>query len=94
VTVGVGQDNAAGDAVLTVTDTGAGIAPEHLGRVFDRFFKVDAARSRDATGRSGGLGLAICKAIVERHGGTIAAASAPGRGTTFTVRFPGAAHAS
>ena len=94
VTVGVGQDNAAGDAVLTVTDTGAGIAPEHLGRVFDRFFKVDAARSRDATGRSGGLGLAICKAIVERHGGTVAAASVPGRGTTFTVRLPGAAHAS
>jgi two-component system heavy metal sensor histidine kinase CusS len=94
VTVRVGQDEADGKAVLTVTDTGAGIAPEHLDRVFDRFFMADTARTREESTRSGGLGLAICKAIVERHGGGIAVSSVPGRGTMFTVRLPRASRAA
>ena len=76
---------------LAVADTGIGIAAAHLGHVFDRFYKVDAARSHDEDGRSGGLGLPICKAIVERHGGAIAVVSEPGSGTTVTVRLPPAA---
>ena len=88
-TVGLRLDaDAATDrAVLTVTDTGTGIAAEHIDRLFDRFYKVDPARARDR-GLSGGLGLPICKAIVERHGGTIAVASRPGKGTTFTISLP------
>jgi heavy metal sensor kinase len=75
-----------GSVVLAVADTGIGIAPEHLPRIFDRFYRVDASRS-GAAGRTG-LGLAITKAIVEAHGGTIAASSQPGAGTEFIVRLP------
>jgi signal transduction histidine kinase len=75
----------AGAIVVTVSDTGSGIAPEHLSRVFDRFYKVDPSRTGQAAGS--GLGLSIVKAIVERHGGRIAAASQAG-GTTFTLTFP------
>ncbi len=71
---------------FTVRDTGAGIQPEHLPYVFDRFYKADAARS-EAGGT--GLGLSIVKAIVERHGGTVAVTSTPGAETCFTVRLPG-----
>jgi len=74
-------------ALLTVRDSGEGIAAGHIDRIFDRFYKTDPARSRH-DGRSGGLGLPICKAIVERHGGTIAVASGPGTGTTVTVALP------
>lgn len=77
----------AGRAVLTVADTGTGIAAAHVDHVFDRFYKADPARSR-TEGRSGGLGLPICRAIVERHGGTIALNSVPGGGTTVTVSLP------
>jgi signal transduction histidine kinase len=74
-----------GRVTITVGDTGSGIAPEHLPHVFDRFYKVDPAR----TGQSGsGLGLSIVKAIVERHGGTMTASSGPGEGTTFSIKFP------
>jgi two-component system, OmpR family, sensor kinase len=76
----------AGAIVVTVSDTGSGIAPEHLAHVFDRFYKVDPSRAGQAAGS--GLGLSIVKAIVERHGGRIAAASQPGGGTTFTLKFP------
>lgn len=86
--VGVDRDPATGEAVLTVSDTGHGIGPDDLPRIFDRFYKTDLARSRDDRGRSGGLGLAICKAIVEGHGGRITITSDPGRGTTITCRFP------
>jgi two-component system sensor histidine kinase BaeS len=72
--------------VVTVTDTGSGIGPEHLPHVFDRFYKVDPARAGHTGGS--GLGLSIVKAIIERHGGSITAASRPGEGTTFTVKFP------
>ena len=75
-----------GAAVLTVSDDGPGIRAEHLPRIFDRFYRADAARTT-AQGRTG-LGLAISKAIVEAHGGTIAAASEFGHGATFTVRLP------
>ena len=88
VTMAVVPDNDGKHAVMTVTDTGCGIAPEHLDRVFDRFYKTDASRTRTEAARGGGLGLAICKSIVERHDGTISVTSTAGRGTTFTVRLP------
>lgn len=88
VTMAVVPDDDGTHAVMTVTDTGCGITPEHLGRVFDRFYKADASRTHSDAARSGGLGLAICRSIVERHGGTIAVASMPSRGTTFTLRLP------
>jgi heavy metal sensor kinase len=72
-------------AVLTIADTGQGIAAENLPRVFGRFFRADAARTGAG---NAGLGLSICKAIVEAHGGTIEAASEQNVGTTFTVRLP------
>jgi len=75
-----------GGAVLTVTDSGQGIAAEDVPYVFERFYRADKSRSR-AEGRSG-LGLAICKAIVDSHGGTIEASSELGAGTTITVRLP------
>lgn len=76
------------DAVeVVVSDTGEGIAGEHLAYVFDRFFRADTARDRDHGGS--GLGLAICRAMVHAHGGTITVASdGPGTGATFTVRLP------
>lgn len=73
---------------IDVQDTGIGIAPEHIGRVFDRFFRADAARDRESGGT--GLGLAIAKAIVESHGGTLSVTSQLGRGTCFTIRLPAA----
>jgi heavy metal sensor kinase len=75
-----------GDAVLTVADTGAGISAEDQKHVFDRFFRADKARSRDAGGS--GLGLAICRSIVEAHGGSVEVTSELGVGTTFVVRVP------
>lgn len=74
------------EAVVMVSDTGEGIAPEHLPHVFDRFYRADPSRSR-ATGGSG-LGLAITRHLVEAHGGTVEAASTPGEGATFTLRLP------
>jgi len=73
---------------LVVADTGEGIPADALPHVFDRFYRGDAARNQQ-DGESG-LGLAIAKSIVEAHGGTIAAASTPGHGTTFTITLPGA----
>ena len=77
---------AEGDAVaLSVVDSGSGIPPAHLAHVFDRFYKVDAARANGSEGS--GLGLSITKAIVDRHRGTIRVGSEPGR-TIFTVTLP------
>jgi heavy metal sensor kinase len=84
VRVSVGRED--GVAVLTVADTGVGIAPGDQADVFARFFRADKARTREAGGS--GLGLAICKSIVDAHGGDIRFASRPGEGTTFTVRLP------
>jgi two-component system phosphate regulon sensor histidine kinase PhoR len=72
---------------LTVADTGIGIAPEHIERVFERFYQVDAARSGSA-GRGTGLGLAIVKHAVHALGGTVRLQSAVGAGTTVTCEFP------
>ncbi len=77
------------EAVLQVRDSGVGIPAEHQPHVFERFYRVDAARSREAGGN--GLGLAICKSIIEAHGGVIELQSEAEVGTTFTVRLPLAA---
>lgn len=90
VTVSVAGDESRREVVITVVDNGCGIAPEHLGRVFDRFYKTDASRTRSKAARGGGLGLAICRSIVERHGGSITVQSVVDRGTTLTVRLPAA----
>ena len=73
-----------GRVVVAVTDTGTGIAPEHLPFVFDRFYKADAARAQEGTPGSG-LGLSIVKAIVEAHGGRVTASSPSGSGARFEV---------
>jgi signal transduction histidine kinase len=75
-----------GAAVLTVRDTGTGIPAEHLSRIFERFYRVDAGRARNEGGT--GLGLAIVKHLVEAHGGEVRAESAAGDGTTITVVLP------
>jgi heavy metal sensor kinase len=75
-----------GAAVVTVEDTGTGIAAEHLPRVFERFYRVDKARARAEGGT--GLGLSIARSIAEAHGGRVEVASTPGRGTTCTVTLP------
>lgn len=75
-----------GSVHLVVRDEGEGIAPEHVAHVFDRFYRADGARGR-ATGGTG-LGLAIARVVARAHGGEIEVASAPGRGSTFTVTLP------
>jgi signal transduction histidine kinase len=75
-------------ASVSVRDTGIGIAPGDVGRVFDRFWRADLARSRTGDRPGIGLGLSISKWIAEAHGGSIAVTSRPGRGSTFTVTLP------
>lgn len=72
--------------ILYISDTGSGIAPEHLQQVFDRFYKVDTARKRGKQGT--GLGLFICRMIIHEHGGTIDVKSTLGKGTTFIITLP------
>lgn len=88
VTVDLGPDAAGAFAVLRVRDTGVGIAPEDLPRLFERFFRCDRARSRESARRGNGLGLSICEAIVKSLGGKITVESAVGRGSEFTVFLP------
>ncbi|HEX9310128.1 MAG TPA: ATP-binding protein [Gemmatimonadaceae bacterium] len=73
-------------SIVTVTDTGAGIPPEHLPRIFERFYRADAGRSREAGGT--GLGLAIVKHLVEAHGGSVSAESVVDSGTSIRIFFP------
>jgi len=72
--------------LLSVADTGEGIAPEHLPHVFERFYRAEGARSR--AGGGAGLGLAIVKQMVQAHGGRVWVDSQPGRGSTFYVALP------
>jgi signal transduction histidine kinase len=86
VTLGLSDQ---GDTViLTVGDSGIGIAAGDLPHIFDRFWRADPARSREGERPGVGLGLAITKWIAEAHGGTITVQSRPGRGTIFTVTLP------
>ena len=84
VAVTVGRDGS--DAVVTVADTGIGIPPEHQGRVFERFYRVDKSHSKASGGT--GLGLSIVKHAVAYHHGTVTLDSREGEGTTFTLRLP------
>jgi signal transduction histidine kinase len=76
------------EVVITVRDTGPGIPPEHLPHIFDRFYKVDPSRSTTGAPTGSGLGLSIVRAIVERHGGTVAASNAEDGGAVFEIRLP------
>ena len=82
----VSLESAPGGVAVSVADTGSGIAPEHLPRIFERFYRADPGRSREEGGT--GLGLAIVKHLVEAHGGRVEAHSTLGRGTTIRMFFP------
>jgi signal transduction histidine kinase len=82
VTIHASAENS--EAIVRVTDTGVGIAPEHLPRTWDRLYRADPSRSE----RGLGLGLSLVRAYVQAHGGRVEAASQPGTGSTFTVRLP------
>ena len=84
VSLSVAREN--GTALFEVADTGIGIPPGEIGKIFDRFYRVDKARSRELGGS--GLGLSIAKLIAEQHRGRISVASEPHRGSTFTVHLP------
>jgi two-component system sensor histidine kinase SenX3 len=84
--VGVGVRQKHGVAAIAVADSGVGIAPEHQARIFERFYRADASRSRQTGGT--GLGLAIVKHIAIKHRGDVQLFSQPGVGSTFTFRIP------
>jgi signal transduction histidine kinase len=91
-TITLSAEAAPQGTLLRVSDTGEGIRPEALSRIFDRFYRADAARSQ-SQGESG-LGLAIARALVEAHGGTIRAESERGHGATFAILMPSAAESA
>jgi len=70
-------------AEIVVTDTGFGIAPENIRHIFDRFYRINSE-----TSKGNGIGLNICKQIIEAHSGTISAESRQGKGSSFIVRLP------
>ncbi|MFV9673061.1 MAG: sensor histidine kinase [Acidimicrobiia bacterium] len=74
------------DVAITVEDHGVGIPPDHIGRIFERFYRVDSGRGRDSGGT--GLGLSIVKNVAETHGGSVSVESTLGEGSTFTIRLP------
>jgi heavy metal sensor kinase len=82
------HEDPAGSVQVEVADTGPGIAPEHFAKIFDRFYRVDESRSRDAGGA--GLGLSIAQWAVRAHGGDIRLVPTPGAGCTFQIRLPSA----
>ena len=84
--VGVELTEAPDEVVISVTDHGPGVPREHLPRLFERFYRVDKARSRDLGGT--GLGLAIVKHIAQAHGGSVSVESVVGRGSTFRIHLP------
>jgi signal transduction histidine kinase len=84
--VSVSADFADGVFRFAVSDSGAGIAPEHVRKVFDKYFRVEGQESRSRKGS--GIGLYFCRLAVEAHGGTIVIDSTPGRGTTVTFDLP------
>jgi two-component system phosphate regulon sensor histidine kinase PhoR len=77
---------AADEIVISVSDQGPGVPREHLPRLFERFYRVDKARSRDLGGT--GLGLAIVKHIAQAHGGRVSVDSRVGEGSTFRIHLP------
>jgi len=85
-TIAIYSGTSGGDVWVKIEDTGVGIPEEDLPRVFDRFYRVDKARSRESGGT--GLGLSIAKEIITRHGGDITVESTPGIGTSVTVKLP------
>jgi two-component system sensor histidine kinase SenX3 len=90
--IGVGVSNADGVVEIAVTDQGIGIPEEDLDRVFERFYRIDPARSRHTGGS--GLGLSIVKHVAQNHGGDVRVWSQAGSGSTFTIRLPEASQAS
>src|SRR5690606_15497509 len=84
--VGIGVTTDDGVVEIAVTDQGVGIPEDERDRVFERFFRVDAARSRNTGGS--GLGLSIVKHVAQNHGGDVRVWSQQGRGSTFTIRLP------
>jgi two-component system sensor histidine kinase SenX3 len=84
--VGVGLREDEGIAQISVTDTGVGISPDHIERIFERFYRADPSRSRETGGT--GLGLAIVKHVAQNHRGDVQVFSKPGFGSTFTLRLP------
>ncbi len=74
------------EVVIRISDTGIGIPESKLPRIFERFYRVDKARSKETGGT--GLGLSIVKHVAENHGGRVAVESTPGEGSTFTVYLP------
>lgn len=88
VSVDVHEDRPEGPALIRVTDDGCGIAPQDLPHVFERFFQGDRSRQRQFATRGSGLGLSICQAIVDAHGGSITVTSTVNQGTQFTVVLP------
>ncbi len=87
-TVLITAEDYPGEVVINVKDEGCGISKEHISRIFERFYRVDKARSRKVGGT--GLGLAIVKHIVHAHGGRIIVTSLPGKGSTFSIHLPAA----
>lgn len=85
--IAVNAEPGSAGVAIDITDTGIGIPGEHLPRIFERFYRVDPARSRELGGT--GLGLAIVKHLVEAHGGRVEALSTLGTGTTIRMLFPG-----
>lgn len=84
--VSAGFETAGQQVTISIADSGPGVPEESIGRLFDRFYRTDTARSRENGGS--GLGLAICKSIVEAHQGTISATNAPGGGLKIDIHFP------